>query len=302
MSLLLPILVFALASLVVVGVGMRLANRVSVVDRRLQEVTGHQPEDASQPQFEAVVRMLKQVGSKVPRSPAEMGKLRLRLVQAGFRNDEALPIFFGIRVALAFVGFGLCSTPILIHPNVALAVGSLLFGYLVPGIVLARLAKRRQHRIRLSLADALDLLVVSVEAGLGLDQALLRVGEELEFAYPDLSDELKLVNLELRAGKGRVEALRNLGERTGVDDLASLCTMLIQTDKFGTSVAQSLRVHSETLRTKRRQRAEEAAAKTGVKMVFPLVFCVFPAIFVVAIGPAAISFINVLFPVIEGQR
>lgn len=299
MNLLLPILVFALASLVVVAVGMRLANRVSVVDRRLQEVTGHQPEDAGQPQFEAIVRMLKQVGSKVPRSPAEMGKLRLRLVQAGFRNDEALPIFFGIRVAVAFVGFGLCSTPILIHPNVALAVGALLFGYLVPGLVLARLAKRRQHRIRLSLADALDLLVVSVEAGLGLDQALLRVGEELEFAYPDLSDELKLVNLELRAGKGRVEALRNLGDRTGVDDLASLCTMLIQTDKFGTSVAQSLRVHSDTLRTKRRQRAEEAAAKTGVKMVFPLVFCIFPAIWVVTIGPAAISFVKVLFPIIE---
>jgi tight adherence protein C len=166
-------------------------------------------------------------------------------------------------------------------------------------MVLARMAKRRQHRLRMSLADALDLLVVSVEAGLGLDQAMLRVGDELEFAYPDLSDELRLVNLELRAGKGRVDALRNLGERTGVDDLVSLCTMLIQTDKFGTSVAQSLRVHSETLRTKRRQRAEEAAAKTGVKMVFPLVCCIFPAILVVTIGPAAIRFVQVLFPMAE---
>jgi tight adherence protein C len=151
--------------------------------------------------------------------------------------------------------------------------------------------------LQLSLADALDLLVVSVEAGLGLDQAMMRVGEELEFAYPELAQELRLVNLELRAGKGRVEALRNLGERTGVEDLASLCTMLIQTDKFGTSVAQSLRVHSDTLRTKRRQRAEEAAAKTGVKMVFPLVLCIFPAIWVVTIGPAAIKFVTVLFPV-----
>ena len=301
LNLLLPLLIFVFASLVVVAVGLRLANRATVVDRRLQEVTGHPTQDADPLQFEAVVRMLKQVGSKVPRSPAEMGKLRLRLVQAGFRSDEALPIFFGIRVAVAAIGFGLCSTPILIHPNVALAIGALLFGYLAPGIVLARLAKRRQHRIRLSLADALDLLVVSVEAGLGLDQALLRVGEELEFAYPDLSDELRLVNLELRAGKGRVDALRNLGERTGVDDLSSLCTMLIQTDKFGTSVAQSLRVHSDTLRTKRRQRAEEAAAKTGVKMVFPLVFCIFPAIWVVTIGPAAIKFVTVLFPLIEKQ-
>jgi tight adherence protein C len=135
-----------------------------------------------------------------------------------------------------------------------------------------------------------------------LDQALLRVGQEIQLAHPDLSDELKLVNLELRAGKARSEALRNLGERTGLDDVISLVTMLVQTDKFGTSVAQSLRVHSDVLRTKRRQRAEEAAAKTGVKMVFPLVFCIFPAIWVVTIGPAAIKFVQVLFPMAERAR
>jgi tight adherence protein C len=173
------------------------------------------------------------------------------------------------------------------------------FGYLLPGMALARMAKKRQHTIRLSLPDALDLLVVSVEAGLGLDQALQRVGEELAFAHKDLSDELRLVNLELRAGKARPDALRNLADRTGVDDLSSLVAMLVQTDKFGTSVAQSLRVHSDTLRTKRRQRAEEAAAKTGVKMVFPLVFCIFPAIWVVTIGPAAIKFVQVLFPLVK---
>ena len=228
-----------------------------------------------------------------------MGKLRLRLVQAGYRRDEALYVFFGLRITVAFGAFMLCATPLLIRPNVLFGLGAFGLGYLLPGMVLARLAKRRQHRLRMSLADALDLLVVSVEAGLGLDLAMLRVGDELEFAYPDLSDELRLVNLELRAGKGRVEALRNLGERTGVDDLVSLCTMLIQTDKFGTSVAQSLRVHSETLRTKRRQRAEEAAAKTGVKMVFPLVCCIFPAILVVTIGPAAIRFVQVIFPMAE---
>jgi tight adherence protein C len=164
------------------------------------------------------------------------------------------------------------------------------------------MAKRRQHRIQLGLADALDLMVVSVEAGLGLDQAILRVGDELRFAHPDLSEELRLVNIELRAGKARTEALRNLADRTGLEDLVSLSTMLIQTDKFGTSVAQSLRVFSETLRTKRRQRAEEAAAKTGVKMVFPLVFCIFPAIWVVTIGPAAIKFVQVLFPIAENIR
>src|SRR5688572_26785873 len=202
----------------------------------------------------------------------------------------------------ALVLFALFSTGMTGRPNLTLALGGLGVGYILPGMVLARKAKARAHRIRLSLADMLDLLVVSVEAGLGLDQALSRVGSELEFAYPELSDELRLINLELRAGKPRAEALRNLADRTGVDDLSALVTMLIQTDKFGTSVAQSLRVYSETLRTKRRQRAEEAAAKTGVKMVFPLVFCIFPAIWVVTIGPAAIKFVNVLLPLIENMK
>jgi tight adherence protein C len=163
-------------------------------------------------------------------------------------------------------------------------------------MVLARLAKRRQHRIRLGLPDALDLLVVSVEAGLGLDAAIQRVGHELAFAHPDLCSELRLINLEMRAGTARAEALQNLADRTAVDDVQSLVAMLVQTDKFGTSVSQSLRVHSETVRTKRRQRAEEAAAKTGVKLVFPLVFCIFPSIWVVTIGPAAIAFIQVIGP------
>jgi tight adherence protein C len=166
----------------------------------------------------------------------------------------------------------------------------------LPGMVLARMAKKRQHRIRLGLADAVDLLIVTVEAGLGLDQAIQRVSEELAFAHKDLTDELRLINLEIRAGKARAEALQNLSVRTGLDDVSSLVTMLVQTDKFGTSVAQSLRVHAETLRTKRRQRAEEAAAKTGAKMVFPLVICIFPAIWVVTVGSAVIKFVQILLP------
>jgi tight adherence protein C len=274
-------------------------NRAVAIDRRLEELTtGRLRDDDEEPQgkFDAILGLVKRVGEKAPRSPKELGQLRLRLVQAGYRRDEAMTIFFGIRVVFALFLFALFSTSILMKPNMMLALGGLALGYILPGIILARLAKRRIHRIRLSLADALDLMVVSVEAGLGLDQAIQRVGQELAFAYPDLSDELRLVNLELRAGKARAEALRNLADRSGVDDLNSLVTMLIQTDKFGTSVAQSLRVYSETLRTKRRQRAEEAAAKTGVKMVFPLVFCIFPAIWVVTIGPAAIKFITVLMP------
>jgi tight adherence protein C len=303
-STLIPLLAFAFGSLVMFAAAMRLlGGRTAAIDRRLEELSTfveHTEEKKSR--FQSLAGAMKRLGEKAPRSARELGTLRLRLMQAGFRREEALPVFFGIRVAFAVGLFVLLSTPIITRPNLLMALGGVFAGYLLPGMVLARMAKRRQHRIRLSLADALDLLVVSVEAGLGLDQAMMRVASELAFTYPDLADELRLVNLELRAGKPRAEALRNLADRTGVDDLSSLVTMLIQTDKFGTSIAQSLRVYSDTLRTKRRQRAEEAAAKTGVKMVFPLVFCIFPAVWVVTIGPAALKIIRVLFPLIESQK
>jgi tight adherence protein C len=300
---LLPLLAFVFGTAIVAAAAYAfMPARAVAIDRRLEELTvGREPEE-EKPRFQGFVAAMKRLGEKAPKSPRELGSLRLRLVQAGYRREEALTIFFGVRIAFALGLFALFASSVLAKPNLALALGGLGLGYILPGMVLARMAKRRAHRIRLSLADMLDLLVVSVEAGLGLDQALQRVGAELAFAYPELADELRLINLELRAGKPRSEALRNLADRTGVDDLSSLVTMLIQTDKFGTSVAQSLRVYSETLRTKRRQRAEEAAAKTGVKMVFPLVLCIFPAIWVVTIGPAAIRFVTVLFPMIEGTK
>jgi tight adherence protein C len=297
---LLPLLAFIFGSLIVAAAALALLpGRAAAIDRRLEELTPGREAVGDGRSFKAFLGFVKRVGEKAPRSPKELGQLRLRLVQAGFRREEALTIFFGIRVVFALLLFALFSTSLVMRPNITFALAGVGVGYVLPGMVLARLAKRRAHKIRLSLADALDLLVVSVEAGLGLDQALTRVGQELAFAYPDLSDELRLVNLELRAGKARPEALRNLADRTGVEDLNSLVTMLIQTDKFGTSVSQSLRVYSETLRTKRRQRAEEAAAKTGVKMVFPLVICIFPAVWIVTIGPAAIKFVTVLFPMID---
>jgi tight adherence protein C len=300
----LPLLAFVFGSLIIAAVALvMMPNKAVAIDRRLEELTlGRDAEAEQKARLQSLVGFLKRVGEKVPRSPKEMGSLRLRLVQAGYRRDEAVTIFFGVRVMFAFALFLFFSTSLLARPNMTMALAGLGAGYVLPGMALARLAKRRAHKIRLALADALDLLVVSVEAGLGLDAAMSRVGSELAFAYPALSDELKLINLELRAGKPRAEALRNLADRTGVDDLSSLVTMLIQTDKFGTSVAQSLRVYSDTLRTKRRQRAEEAAAKTGVKMVFPLVFCIFPAIWVVTIGPAAIRFMTVLFPMIDNMK
>jgi tight adherence protein C len=297
-TLLLPLLAFLFASLLVAGAALALSpSSASTIERRLGELTHAEIRPSTADGYgQTVVDTLKRIGDRAPQSVSESGKLRKRLIAAGYRGNEALVIFLGIRIGAALTLFALMMMPIFVRPSLAAALVACGIGYVVPGMVLARLAKKRQHRIRLGLPDALDLLVVSVEAGLGLDQAIMRVGNELAFAHPDLCDELRLINLELRAGKPRAEALHNLAERTGVDDVGSLVAMLVQTDKFGTSVAQSLRVHSETVRTKRRQRAEEAAAKTGVKMVFPLVFCVFPAIWVVTIGPAAIKFIQVIGP------
>jgi tight adherence protein C len=289
--------VFLVATALLAVAGLRLVTaRGTDLDQRLQEVIGAGIREEAPSQRGQLKAFFQRLGTRAPRMSSEIGKVRQRLIQAGYRGDEALTVFYGIRFTVAIAGFVLLATPLLMKPNIMIALAGSLLGYVIPGMGLARMARRRQHQIQLSLADAVDLLVVSVEAGLGLDQALLRVGNELVTTHPALSEEIRLASLELRAGKGRADALRNLASRTGLEDLASLVTMLIQTDKFGTSVATSLRVHSEVLRTKRRQRAEEAAAKTGVKMVFPLVFCIFPAIFVITIGPAAISFVKVIFP------
>jgi tight adherence protein C len=298
-TLLLPLLAFLFGSLLIAAAAMAFApGATAAIERRLGEVTGTKVKASdSDPGYDRVmIDTLKKFGAMAPQSRSELGKLQQRLVTAGYRKHEALAVFFGIRLGCALLVFFLLASPLFGKPNLAVALVGCALGYLLPSMALGRLAKKRQHRIRLGLPDALDLLVVSVEAGLGLDQAIHRVGTELDFAHPELSEELRLINLELRAGKARVDALRNLAERTGVDDIISLVAMLVQTDKFGTSVAQSLRVHSDTVRTKRRQRAEEAAAKTGVKMVFPLVFCIFPAIWVVTIGPAIIKFIEVIVP------
>jgi tight adherence protein C len=216
------------------------------------------------------------------------------LHHAGRRSGTALYTFnliwLGTMAGLPTL-FWLATRHIPMNPGARILgiAGFLLIGYVVPRFVLKRMARRRQHRLRLSLPDALDLLVICVEAGMGLNQALVKVSEELEQTHPEMSEELKLVNLEIRAGRTRTDALRNLGERTGVDDIVSLAAMLIQTDKFGTSVARSLRVHSDSLRTERIQRAEEAAAKTTIKLIFPLLFCVFPALLVVILGPAFLN-------------
>jgi len=304
MTLFLPLVGFIFISLLVVAGAMALApSGGTALQRRLGEVTSMRTDQSDEPAPDkSVIQALKRMGAMAPRSTKEMGKLQQRLVTAGYRGREAMVTFFGIRLGMAvlFFAIGGAIVPMFVgHSNLALALAVCAVGYVLPSMGLARMAKKRQHRMRMGLADALDLLVVSVEAGLGLDQALQRVSEELMFVHPELCDELRLINLELRAGTARAEALHNLARRTQLDDIISLVTMLVQTDKFGTSVAQSLRVHSETLRTKRRQRAEEAAAKTGAKMVFPLVICIFPAIWVVTLGPAVIKFVQILLPMAQ---
>ena len=301
MMILLPLLAFATVSLLVAGVVFALSpGRAAVIERRLREVSGKADAESDGASYERVVETLKRVGRAMPKSPSDMGKMQLRLVHAGFRRHDAVPIFFGLRAGGALLAFAVAASPLAGRPSIPLALVAAAAGYILPALVLARLVRRRQQRIRLAVPDALDLLVVSVEAGLGLDQAIQRVGEELALVHPALAEDLRMINLELRAGKARAEALHNLAARTGVDDLVSLVAVLVQTDKFGTSVAQALRVHSDVLRTKRRQRAEEAAAKTAVKMVFPLVICIFPAIWIVTIGPAAIKFVEILGPM--GER
>ena len=170
-----------------------------------------------------------------------------------------------------------------------------VLGYLAPGLVLSRKIEGRKRELQNGLPDALDLLIVCVESGSSLDQAVLKTAQELGVSYPQLADEFETLNIEVRAGKPRIEAFRNLASRTGLDDMRSLVAMLVQTDRFGTSVAQALRTHAVTLRAKRRQRAEEKAAKIGVKMVFPLVFFLFPAFYAVTLGPAVIQFSRVFF-------
>ena len=244
---------------------------------------------------------IQRVRTFVPKSPREIGRIRRRLMRAGYRTMGPVVLYSWsellvplVLVAAALWYFGMQSQGLMI----AAFVG--ILGYLAPGLVLARLIEKRKQELQHGLPDALDLLIVCVEAGCSLDQAVLKTAEELGVAYPGLADELKTLNVEMRAGKPRIEAFRNLAARSGLDDLRALVAMLVQTDRFGTSVAQALRTHGKTLRTKRRQNAEERAHKIGVKLVFPLVFLLFPAFYVVTLGPAIIQFVRVFFGQVVG--
>ncbi len=298
---LLPLIFGMLVAGIIICLGLFFGLRKSSVRERLERDTKAEPAQ-SRPQDrvpfdieflpkEMVDKVEDKLGLK--KGSVKVNELKKSLIQAGIYQDQAPSIYFGLKMGL------MLALPVLVMPFifkrglppillVVIFFGLLALGYFLPSLILNHLVETRKTKIKDGLPDALDLLVVCVEAGQGLNAAMKRVSDDLKLSNPVLAREMSMVNLEMSAGLERETALRNLAERTGVEDVASLTSMLIQADRFGTSLAQSLKVQSETLRTTRRQRLEELAAKTPVKLVFPLLLFIFPALMVVIIGPAAI--------------
>ncbi len=248
--------------------------------------------------------MLKKLGTVLPANPKDANTMQRRLIRSGFRGETSLKVLYGAKVTLAIL------LPILMtlavagsgweQPNKLLAIlAAAAAGFLGPNEYVKIVGKRRQKQIQRGLANSLDLMVVCVESGLGLDQAMMQVAKELEHAHPEISEEFALVNLELKAGKRRIEALRNLADRAGVNDLKKLVAVLIQADRFGTGVGQSLRGHADYMRVQARQIAEEKAAKLGVKLIFPIFFCILPTLFMVTVGPVAMRIVRELIPMMN---
>ena len=304
------VLLIALLIAVSLGTFLLWALRVRVMQsglvRQLQTIPtiGDSPANDAllrrrrQERSERLKQILENVGTRFDKGTSA-AVLRDQLIHAGYDSPTAPAIYLGARTILT-VGLGLLVFTVLQLaglPQLGALLGALwgsAMGWIGPAFYVGAKIKKRQHGMIKALPDALDLLVVCVEAGLGLNQALVRVAEEIGAVSPALGEQFHLANLEMRAGTPREEALRHLADRTGIEDIQSFVTMLIQTDRFGTAIADALRIHSDTLRTKRRQRAEEAAAKTAIKMLFPVVLFIFPALFVVILGPAVIQVIETL--------
>ncbi len=289
MALILSIVVFLTIVIIVFAFGAATVAPSSVLGSRLREIGWQRPKAQAKPAMrERMQQALDPLSRALPVSPTNVSKTRMWLIQAGYRDAQHVTIYRGLRVL--FAAFGFLSVFLFAgFDSLLLLFGMTAFGFFIPRFLLKKKMQERQRRIRIGLPDALDLTVICVEAGLALDQALMRVGQDLSHAHPELSGEFHLFNLETRAG-------------TGVDDLRSLVATLIQTDRFGTSVAQALRVHSDSLRTERRQRAEEQAAKTTVKMIIPLVLFVMPSLIFVTIGPAVIQLLHIFLPVAAGAK
>jgi tight adherence protein C len=309
MAILLSLLLFAVLMLAIGYFGYRRIARPGKVYEQLGgEATFATPGFSDAATGDGmVVRTIQQLGEKIPIDPADASMLRRDLMAAGYRSENALfyyqagrVIAIVVLVGLALILRGYITSNGILAVVIPIAAGFL--GFYAPSLYLDNLVANRHDRIRMSLPDALDLMVVSVEAGLGLDQAIQYVAKELINTHPDISEELQLVNLEIRAGKRRVEALRNLAERTGETELRKLVAILVQTERFGTSIADSLRTHSDFMRVRRRQEAEERANKVGVKLVFPIFFFILPSMLVVSAGPGLLQVFKYLFPLMKGAN
>jgi tight adherence protein C len=304
MYLLIPLSMFAVLMTAISYVGYRYWARPARYYDQLGTATARATPEYMPEVEGSLVRVIRQIGQKVPISPADATMTRRYLIAAGLRSDSALQLYYGLKVicgiALLIAGFLLRSyVPGLPIFRMLLPVAAAAAGYAAPNMILEWLVSRRQETLKFSLPDALDLMVVCVEAGLGLDQAILTVSRELALTHKELSEEFSLVSLEMQAGKRRSEALRNLADRTGEAELRKLIAILIQTDRFGTSMAESLRTHSDFLRIRRRQEAEERAGKVGVKLVFPIFFCILPSMLVVVAGPGLLQIFKQLFPMMK---
>jgi tight adherence protein C len=292
---------FALLMGVISWIGYRFYSRPARFYDQLGTPTFHDGFGEAGLSEGVVVRIVRRIGEKVPVSPQDVGMTRRMLLAAGYRSDSALGLYYGLKVlagaALLVLGLsfqGYLPAGIL---RILLIAAAAAAGYFAPTLVLEALVDRRQERLKLSLPDALDLMVVCVEAGLGLDQAIVNTSRELNISHPDISEELHLATLEIQAGKRRPEALRNLADRTGEAEIRKLTAILIQTDRFGTSVADSLRTHADFMRVRRRQEA-----KVGIKLVFVIFACILPIMFLVVAGPGMLQIFNQLFPALRQMR
>ena len=306
----LPLIIsFLLFVGIVIGItvlGLRLWVRPKEAIERVTATAVEMEEEAPTHPSLVFRELLSRLGNSLPASPKDMSVMQRRLVRAGMRNKNALKILYGAKIVMG-VALPLLMTAIVwgtqADPtNKVIAVlAAAGLGFFGPNEYVSIVARRRQKAIQKALANALDLMVVCVESGLGLDQAILQVAKELDQAHPEISEEFGLVNLELKAGKRRQETLRNLAERAGVEDLKKLVAVLIQADRFGTGIAQSLRAHADFMRVQARQVAEEKAAKLGVKLVFPIFFCILPSLFIVTVGPIAVKIVRELIPMMTGM-
>src|ERR1700722_16107502 len=302
LPLILSIVALLTVAVIVFAFGAAAVAPSSVLGARLREIGWQRPKTETKPAIrERMQQALDPLSRALPVSPKDVSKTRLWLIQAGYRNEQHVTIYRGLRVLFAAIGF--IGVFLFTGFDSLLLLGGMTgLGFFLPRFILKKRMQECQRRIRLGLPDGLDLTVICVEAGLSLDQAMMRVGNDLSHAHPELSSEFHLFDLETRAGKPRVEALRNLAERTGVEDIRSLVGTLIQTDRFGTSVAQALRVHSDSLRTGRPKRPKKQAAKTTVKMIIPLVLFVMPSLIFVTVGPAVIQLLHIFMPVAAGKH